>query len=85
MASPGASGCLNSHVSREMRDLIDARAWPVVWAHMRHSLANLAGVAVGRLAALMRNRLKRPSTRPDVLDGFLAGTGLAVGLPPPSP
>lgn len=30
-----------------------------LWAHMKHSLANLAGVALDRLAALVRNRLKR--------------------------
>lgn len=52
---------------------------------MKHSLADLAGVALGRLAGLMRNRLKRLQYRPDVLGGFLPGTGLAVDLPPPSP
>ena len=66
---------LNTHVSHKMRDLIDARSWLTVftlpayapglnaveylWAHMKHSLANLAGVALDRLAALVRNRLKR--------------------------
>ncbi|MPY56661.1 transposase [Streptomyces spongiae] len=80
---------------------IDARAWLTVftlpaytpelnaveylWAHVKHSLANLAGVALNRLAALVRNRLNRLQCRPDVLDGFLAGTALAIDLPPPSP
>ncbi|MFJ4368067.1 hypothetical protein ACIP4S_28490 [Streptomyces chartreusis] len=45
------------------------------------NFGSLASVAPDRLAALVRNRLKRL----DVLDGFLAGTGLALGLPPPSP
>ncbi|MCL7491508.1 transposase [Streptomyces sp. MCA2] len=92
---------LNTHVSHQMRDLIDARSWLTVfalpayapelnaveylWAHVKHSLANLAGVALDRLAALVRNRLKRLPYRPDVLDGFLAGTGLAIDLPPLSP
>ncbi|QJS99682.1 IS630 family transposase [Streptomyces asoensis] len=92
---------LNTHISHKMRDLIDARSWLTVftlpayapelnaveylWAHVKHSLANLAGVALDRLAALVRNRLKRLQYRPDVLDGFLAGTGLAIDLPPSSP
>ncbi|MEJ8667587.1 hypothetical protein WKI71_00545 [Streptomyces sp. MS1.AVA.1] len=29
-------------------------------------------------------RLKRLQHRPDILDGFLAGIGLAIDLPPPS-
>ncbi|MEU1408650.1 hypothetical protein ABZ471_41320 [Streptomyces sp. NPDC005728] len=52
---------------------------------MKHSPANLACVALDLLAALVRKRLKRLQYRPDVLDGFLAGTGLAIDLPPPSP
>ncbi|MFE5813145.1 hypothetical protein ACFQ6S_07035 [Streptomyces sp. NPDC056479] len=52
---------------------------------MKHSLANLARVALDRLAALVRNRLKRLQYRPDALDGFLAGTGLGIDNPPPSP
>ncbi|MEE1781696.1 IS630 family transposase, partial [Streptomyces sp. SP17BM10] len=38
-----------------------------------------------RLAAVVRNRLKRLQYRSDVLDGFLTGTGLSLDLPPPSP
>ncbi|MFF4795639.1 transposase [Streptomyces sp. NPDC001276] len=92
---------LNTHVSHAMRDLIDARDWLTVfvlpayapelnaveylWAHVKRSLANLTSVALDRLAALVRNRLKRLQYRPHVLDGFLAGTGLFPDLPPPSP
>jgi len=54
-------------------------------AHVKHSLANLSSVAVDRLEALVRNRLKRLQYRPDILDGFLAGSGLSLDLPPPSP
>ncbi|MBV6701911.1 transposase [Kitasatospora aureofaciens] len=53
-----------------------------LWAHVKHSLADLASVALDRLATLVRNRLKRLQYRPDVLDGFLAGTGLSLDLPP---
>ncbi|MGW9436085.1 IS630 family transposase [Streptomyces sp. NPDC055607] len=83
---------LNTHVSHAMRDLIAERAWltvfllpayspdlnPVewVWAHVKRSLANLAVVALDRLEALVRNRLKRLQYRPETLDGFIAGTGL---------
>ncbi|WP_446750553.1 IS630 family transposase [Streptomyces sp. WZ-12] len=88
---------LNTHVSRRMRKLIDEREWltvfllpayspdlnPVewVWAHVKRSLANLAVVALDRLEALVRNRLKRLQYRPDTLDGFIAGTGLTLDDP----
>ncbi|MEU9617305.1 transposase [Streptomyces sp. NPDC048209] len=92
---------LNTHVSHAMRDLISARDWLTVfilpayapelnaveylWAHVKRSLANLASVALDRLETLVRNRLKRLQYRPDILDGFLTGTGLSLDLPPPSP
>ncbi|MFJ2189735.1 transposase [Kitasatospora sp. NPDC087861] len=92
---------LNTHVSHAMRDLISARGWLTVfilpayapelnaveylWAHVKHSLANLATVALDRLEALVRNRLKRLQYRSDILNGFLTGTGLSLDLPPPSP
>ncbi|GAA2815934.1 hypothetical protein GCM10010505_46770 [Kitasatospora aburaviensis] len=91
---------LNTHVSRAMHELVAARDWLTVyilpayapdlnpvewlWAHVKRSLANLSSVAVDRLEALVRNRLKRLQYRPDILNGFLAGTGLSLDLPPPS-
>ncbi|WP_417824579.1 hypothetical protein [Streptomyces desertarenae] len=51
------------------------------WAHVKRSLANLAVVALDRLEALVRNRLKRLRYRPDTLDGFIAGTGLTLDNP----
>jgi transposase len=88
---------LSTHVSHAIRELIHERAWltvfllpacspdlnPVewVWAHVKRSLANLAVVALDRLEALVRNRLKRLQYRPDTLDGFIAGTGLALDDP----
>ncbi|MDX3130591.1 IS630 family transposase [Streptomyces europaeiscabiei] len=89
---------LNTHLSRAMRELIAEREWltvfllpayspdlnPVewVWAHVKRSLANLAVVALDRLDALVRNRLKRLQYRSGILDGFIAGTGLALDDPP---
>jgi transposase len=52
-----------------------------VWAHVKRSLANLAEVALDRLEAPVRNRLKRLQYRPETLDGFIAGTGLALDEP----
>ncbi|MFE5097538.1 transposase [Streptomyces sp. NPDC056638] len=88
---------LNTHVSCTIRELLGAWEWltvfllpayspdlnPVegVWAHVKRSLANLAVVALDRLEALVRNRLKRLQYRPDTLDGFMAGTGLALDHP----
>ncbi|KOU11070.1 hypothetical protein ADK87_02405 [Streptomyces sp. NRRL F-4711] len=80
-----------------MRELIAEREWlmvfllpayspdlnPVewVWAHVKRSLANLAVVALDRLEALVRNRLKRLQYRPGTLDGFIAVTGLTLDDP----
>ncbi|WP_437036515.1 IS630 family transposase [Streptomyces caelestis] len=88
---------LNTHVSHAMRELIAKREWltvsllpayspdlnPVegVWAHVKRSLANLAALALDRLEALVRNRLKRLRYRPGTLDGFIAGTGLTFDEP----
>ncbi|MFE7268267.1 transposase [Streptomyces sp. NPDC057592] len=52
-----------------------------VWAHVKRSLANLAVMALDRLEALVRNRLKRLQYRPDTLDGFIAGTGPTLDTP----
>ncbi|WP_370424158.1 transposase (plasmid) [Streptomyces sp. QH1-20] len=88
---------LNTHVAHTMRKLIKQREWltvfflptyspslnPVewVWAHVTRSLVNLAVVALDRLETLVRNRLKRLQYRPGTLNGFIAGTGLALDIP----
>ncbi|MFK0194355.1 transposase [Kitasatospora sp. NPDC090308] len=88
---------LNTHVSYAMRELIARRTCltvfllpayspdlnPVewVWAHVKHSLADIAVMALDRLEALVRNRLKRLPYRPDTLDGFITGTGLTLDIP----
>lgn len=79
---------LNTHVSHVMRELIAEREWltvfllpayspdlnPVdgVWAHVKRSLVNLGVVALDRLEALVRNRLKRLQYRPDALDELVS-------------
>jgi putative transposase len=83
---------LNTHVSRTMRELVDARLWltvhqlpayaaefdPVegVWSHLKRSLANLTKHSLGQLAALVKTRLKPMQYRPGLIDGLIAKTGL---------
>jgi transposase len=83
---------LNTHVSRAMADLVAARDWltvyrlppyapelnPVesVWSHLKRSLANLAKRDIGQLTALIKTRLRRMQYRPELIEGFFAGTGL---------
>jgi hypothetical protein len=43
------------------------------WANMKNSLGNLGGCSTpDRLAAIIKNRLKRIQYRPALIDGFLA-------------
>jgi transposase len=85
---------LNTHISVAMRELIDARDWlhvirlpayapdlnPTegVWSHLKRSIGNLAVRGVDHLQAVIKNRLKRIQYRTDLLDGFLAHTGLTL-------
>ena len=85
---------LNTHVSAAMRHMIDARDWlhvirlptyapdlnPVeaVWSHLKRSIGNLAVRGVDQLQTIIKNRLKRIQYRTDLLDGFLAHTGLTI-------
>ena len=83
---------LNTHKSALMRRLIAARDWltvfylpsyapeynPVegVWAHMKTSLANLAKRTLNQLVALVNSRLRGIQSRPALLNGLIAKTGL---------
>ncbi|MFI6377253.1 transposase [Streptomyces sp. NPDC050546] len=83
---------LNTHVSRRMRKLVEARLWltvyqlptyapefsPVegVWSHLKRSLANLTKHSLDQLTALVKTRLKRMQYRPGLIDGLIAKTGL---------
>jgi len=90
---------LNTHISAAIRDMIAARDWlhvvqlpayapdlnpaEAVWSHVKRSLGNLAAAGIDHLAAVVRNRLKRLQYRPELLDGFLAHTGLTLDPQPP--
>jgi putative transposase len=52
-----------------------------VWAHLKKTLANLAACTTRQLAAKARTRLKKMQYRPDLLDGFIAETGLILTPP----
>jgi transposase len=90
---------LNTHVSAAMRELIAARDWlhvirlpsyapdlnPVehVWSHVKRGLGNLIVRGVDQLVAVVKNRLKRIQYRPELIDAFLAHTGLDLESNPP--
>ena len=50
---------------------------------MKNGLGNLAVRNVDQLAAIVKNRLKRIQYRPQLIDGFLAQTGLTLEPQPP--
>ncbi|MEV0643100.1 transposase [Streptomyces sp. NPDC050619] len=52
-----------------------------MWANLKNYLGNLAARTVDTLADLTRNRLKKMQYRPDLVDGFIAETGLTWTLP----
>ncbi|MFE7760382.1 transposase [Streptomyces sp. NPDC057438] len=52
-----------------------------VRAHLKNSLGNLTPCSIDSLVVLVRTRLKRMQYRPDLLDGFIAETGL-IATPP---
>jgi len=83
---------LGSHLSRRMRALTDRRDWlhvvqlppyapdlnPVedLWSHLKRGLANLTPLNLADLVPVLHQHLRRIQQRPDLLDGFLAHTGL---------
>jgi transposase len=52
-----------------------------VWANLKNGLGNLAARSVDDLARIVRTGLKRMQYHPDLINGFLAETGL---VPPPT-
>ncbi len=52
-----------------------------VWAHLKKSLANLAPRTIHDPTPLVKNRLRDIQRRPEVLNGFIAGNGLALEPP----
>jgi DDE superfamily endonuclease len=53
-----------------------------VWSHLKRDLGNLAACGVDQLAATVRTLLKRIQYRPELINGFLAQTGLILDPPP---
>jgi transposase len=53
------------------------------WASMKHPLANRAIPSIDQLAALLHHRLRRIQHRPQLIEGFLAQTGLPLNPQPP--
>ncbi|WP_226962791.1 IS630 family transposase [Streptomyces sp. C8S0] len=49
-----------------------------VWAHLKKSLANLAPRTIDDLTPLVKNRLRAIQRRPQILNGFIAETGLGL-------
>jgi transposase len=49
-----------------------------VWSHLKRSIGNLAVRGVDDLQAIIKNRLNSIQYRTDLLDDFLAHTGLAL-------
>ncbi|WP_455906429.1 hypothetical protein [Micromonospora aurantiaca (nom. illeg.)] len=49
-----------------------------VWSHLKRSIGNLAVTGVDHLQAIIKDRLKSIQYRTDLLDGFLAHTGLTL-------
>lgn len=54
-----------------------------MWANLKNGLGNLAVRSVDQLAAVVKNRLKRIQYRPELINGFLAQTGLSFEDKPP--
>jgi hypothetical protein len=85
---------LNPHVSRAMRELIAARSRlrvyqlpsyaselnPVdgIWSVLKGGLANLAFASFGHLVQVVRHGRKKIQYRPGLIEGYLAGAGLAL-------
>ena len=55
--------------------------WTDLCAHIKRSPSNLAARALSELEILLRSRLKALRYGHSILDGFLAGTGLALDRP----
>jgi hypothetical protein len=54
-----------------------------IWANMKNGMGDLAASNADQLAAIVRNRLKRIQSRPALIDGFLAQTGITLEPGPP--
>jgi transposase len=90
---------LNTNTSAAMRELIAARDWlhvirlpayapdlnPAehVWSHIKRGMGNLIVHGLDQLVTVVKNRLKRIQYRSELIDAFLAHTGLELDAEPP--
>ncbi|WP_233227469.1 transposase [Streptomyces sp. I4(2020)] len=49
-----------------------------IWSLVKRDIGNLAAADLSQIARAVKHRLKQLQYRPDVIDGCLAGTGLAL-------
>ncbi|MEU8952655.1 transposase [Streptomyces sp. NPDC048489] len=54
-----------------------------VWSLIKRDIGNLAAADLGQITRAVERRLKQIQYRPDVVDGCLVGTGLALGIDEP--
>lgn len=85
---------LNTHTSKAMRQFVDTHDWLSVvqlpayapelnpaeggWSHVKRQLGNLVARSIDQLAAMVRTLLRRVQYRPELIDGFIAETGLTI-------
>jgi putative transposase len=89
----------STHISEAMQGFIDSHDWLTVyrlpsyapelnpcegvWANAKASLGNLAARGIDQLATTVKTLLKRIQYQPDLIDGFIAETGLVIQPQPP--
>lgn len=90
---------INHHVSAVMRQFVADHDWlrvvqlptyapelnPTegVWSHVKRQLGNLAACGIDQLAATVKTLLKSIQYRPELIDAFIAETGLVIKARPP--
>ncbi|GAA3441922.1 hypothetical protein Pve01_68390 [Planomonospora venezuelensis] len=52
-----------------------------IWSNLRTKLLNFTVHGIDQLTTLIRSRLKSMQYRPDLLNGFIAETGLVISDP----
>ncbi|WUG29291.1 hypothetical protein OHN74_01050 [Streptomyces sp. NBC_00459] len=50
-----------------------------IWSLVGRNLGNLAAADLAQITGAVKRRLKQIQSRPDLVDGCLAGTGLMMG------
>ncbi|MFJ4415125.1 transposase [Streptomyces sp. NPDC088925] len=50
-----------------------------IWSLVKRDIGNLTAADLSQITRAVKRRLKQVQYRPDLVDGCLAGTGLALG------